>query len=97
MERVSAKTVRQKSEQDRANAEAKARAAVKIDGRNRLKRAGVSPHVKTEQILYRCSLQKRGQLIRIADRLSIGQFEKVTLTQTLDLALDALEREQTRV
>jgi hypothetical protein len=94
MERVSATGIREKSEQDRGEIEARARAAVKVDGRQRLKRAGKSPYAKTEQILYRCSLQKRGQLIRIADKLSIGKLEKVTLTETLDKALDALEREE---
>jgi hypothetical protein len=40
-------------------------------------------------------MAKRLQLVRIADKLSIGK-EKVTFTETIDKALDALEREEDR-
>jgi hypothetical protein len=92
MERVNARGIREKSEHDRADAEARARAAVKVDGRARLKRAEKSS-TKTEKLLYRCSMAKRLQLVRIADKLSIGK-EKVTFTETLDRALDALEMQE---
>jgi hypothetical protein len=46
---------------------------------------------KTLQIIFRVTPEKKEQLTRLADALSAGKTVKVTYTETLERALDALE------
>ena len=69
----------------RDQAEAEVQAAAVPSGNARRKTG------RTNQILWRATDAKKEQLQRLADRLSIGQIEKVSYTTVMERALDALE------
>jgi hypothetical protein len=48
---------------------------------------------RTKAVLYRCTLERKQQLERLADRLSVGRpaDDRVSFTDTISYALDALE------
>jgi hypothetical protein len=79
--------LQRKSTRDRADAETKTQAGVEEDGRKRLRSD------KEKAILYRCTRQRREQLERLAETLSVGITigRKASFTDTIDAALDALE------
>lgn len=81
--------LQRKSTRDRAEAEAQSQAGIDEDARKRF----LSDKVKS--LLYRCTRERREQLVRLAEALSAGQTyrRKVSFTETIDAALDALERE----
>jgi hypothetical protein len=69
---------------NRAKAEAEAQNAF-YDGRKRLKTG------KTKPIIFRTTEEKRAQILRLADLLSLGQSKPVSITETIERAIDALE------
>ena len=71
--------------QDRSEAEATVQAAAIPSGTARRKKG------RSNQILWRATDAKKEQLQRLAERLSIGQIEKVSYTTVMERALDALE------
>jgi hypothetical protein len=79
--------LQRKSTRDRADAEARTHAGIEEDGRKRLRSD------KEKAILYRCTRERREQLKDLAEALSAGQTfgRKVSFTDTIDAALDALE------
>jgi hypothetical protein len=70
---------------NRAKAEAEAQNGLAYDGRRRLKVG------KDKAIIFRPTAQKRDQILRLADLLSAGKTKKVSITETLQMAVDALE------
>jgi hypothetical protein len=79
--------LQRKSTRDRADAEARTHAGIEEDGRKRLRSD------KEKAILYRCTRERREQITRLAETLSAGNTfgRKVSFTETMDAALDALE------
>ena len=69
---------------NRAKAETEAQNAF-YDGRKRLKTG------KTKPIIFRTTEEKRAQILRLADLLSLGQPRPVSITETIEMAIDALE------
>ena len=69
---------------NRAKAETEAQNAI-YDGRKRLKTG------KTRPIIFRTTEEKRAQILRLADLLSLGQSKPVSITETIERAIDALE------
>jgi predicted DNA-binding protein len=69
----------------RDEAEDKAQAAVKTDARGRLK---LGKHV---QIIFRVTPETKQKLLRLAETLSAGKATPISLTQTMEQAIDALE------
>jgi hypothetical protein len=85
MEKFDAATAKVRTRKEaRADAERKAQAGVELDGNARL-RLG-----KSKQVLYRCTEDDYARLIELAEALSAGKRKKVSITETIDLALDAL-------
>jgi hypothetical protein len=79
--------LRRKTTRDRGESELESQAGVEINGHERLRSN------KVKAILYRCTPERREQLTRLADRLSIETTfgRKMSFTETMDAALDALE------
>ena len=71
---------------DRAKAEAEAQNAI-YDGRKRLKSG------KNKAIIFRTTEEKRAQILRLADALSLDKSKPVSMAETIERAIDALERE----
>jgi hypothetical protein len=71
---------RQQAEADQAHASLG-------DGRAR-RRAG-----RSEQVIFRCTPEKRQQLVRIAEMMSVNKFDTVTFGEVFDRALDLIEAE----
>lgn len=71
----------------------KSRAAEEVDAMDGLRESGHSRRRmgKTTQIICRVTPEKRAQLFRLADLLSVGKPERISLTQTMEKALDVLE------
>jgi hypothetical protein len=69
----------------RDEAEARAQKAVEVDGRKRRKLG------KTTQIIFRVRPEKKQQLVRLAEALSAGKAIPISMTETMEQALDALE------
>ncbi|MFY9876163.1 MAG: hypothetical protein WB610_08935 [Rhodomicrobium sp.] len=80
-------TLQRKSTRDRADAEARTQAGIDEDGRKRFRSD------KEKALLYRCTRERREQITRLAEALSAGNTfgRKVSFTETMDMALDALE------
>ena len=55
------------------------------DGRKRLKTG------KDKAIIFRTTEAKREQLLRLADALSLGRSRPVSMAETIEQAIDALE------
>ncbi|MGA7329724.1 MAG: hypothetical protein WBX25_35900 [Rhodomicrobium sp.] len=70
---------------NRAKSEAEAQNGLAYDGRRRLKVG------KDKPMIFRTTAQKRDQILRLADLLSAGKPKKVSITETIELAIDALE------
>ena len=79
--------LQRKTTRDRGDSELESQAGVEVNGHERLRSD------KVKAILYRCTRERREQLTRLADRLSIETTfgRKVSFTETMDAALDALE------
>ena len=78
----------QPSSQRGSRDEAEARAldgVEKTDARHRRKLG------KTTQIIFRVRPEKKRQLVRLAEVLSAGKAVPVSLTETMEQAIDALE------
>jgi len=71
---------------DRSAVETQRQAAVLGDRKPRKKRIG-----KTVPITFRTTPQKKAQILRLAERLSVDADAIVSLTETFEEALDALE------
>ena len=69
---------------NRAKAEAEAQNAF-YDGRKRLKTG------KTKAIIFRTTEEKRAQILRLADALGLGQPKPISIAETIEKAIDALE------
>jgi hypothetical protein len=82
-------TLKPRTTRDRAKVEDDARAGIDQDGRERLRSN------KVKAILYRCTPDRRKQITELAEMLSEKHnlSRKINFTETMDAALDALERE----
>lgn len=69
---------------DRAKAETEAQNTL-YDGRKRLKTG------KTRPIIFRTTEEKRAQILRLADVLSLGKRKNVSITETIEMAIEALD------
>jgi hypothetical protein len=69
----------------RGRDEIEAQVGVVPNGHARLKSG------RTHQIIWRATDERKRQLQRLAEFLSIGQLQPVTYTLTMERALDALE------
>lgn len=69
---------------DRAKAEVEAQNAL-YDGRKRHKSG------KTKAIIFRTTEEKRAQILRLADALSLGKPKPVSIAETIEMAIDALD------
>ena len=69
---------------NRDKAESEAQNAI-YDGRKRLKTG------KTKPIIFRTTKEKRAQILRLADVLSLGKSKPVSITETIEMAIDALD------
>jgi hypothetical protein len=56
------------------------------DRKPRRKRIG-----KTVPITFRTTPQKKHQILRLADRLSLSEDASVSITETIEMAIDVLE------
>ena len=70
----------------REKAEVDAHNALQYDARSRL-RVG-----KTKAMIFRCTEEKRAQILRLADALSAGKQKPVSIAETIEMAIDALEQ-----
>jgi len=77
-------SLQRKSVRDRALAEAETQANLLPNGHARLRSD------KITAILYRCTRERKERLHEMAEFLSAGG-RKITYTETLDAAMDALE------
>ena len=79
--------LQRKSTRDRVESELETQAGVEVNGHARLRSD------KVKAILYRCTRDRKEQLTRLAERLSIENTfgRKVSFTETMDAALDALD------
>ena len=69
---------------NRAKAEADVQNAV-YDGRKRFKTG------KTKPIIFRTTEEKRAQILRLADALGAGKTKPVSMTEVIEMGIDALE------
>jgi len=74
-----------KQSRGRAEAEDEAQNAL-YDGRKRFKSVG-----KTKAIIFRTTEEKRAQILRLADALGLGQPKPISIAETIEKAIDALE------
>ena len=84
---INMETLEKRPVKSRRDAEAEARRGVDKDGVKRLRSD------KVGQFLYRCTAEKKEQLIRLANALNAGKTHGRTTsyTDTIDIALDTLE------
>jgi hypothetical protein len=82
-------TLQRRTTRDRAKLEEATQAGIDQDGRKRLRSD------KVKALLYRCTQDRREQLTRLAEILTeqAKLSRKVSFTETMDAAIDALERE----
>jgi hypothetical protein len=82
-------TLQRRTTRDRVRVEKDTQAGLDQDGRARLRSD------KVKALLYRCTQERRDQLTRLAEILTERHklSRKVSFTETVDAALDALERE----
>jgi hypothetical protein len=85
MAKISLAEAEETAKASRAKAEEEAQAAA-YDGRKRRQRTST----KSVAIIIRCTPAKRAQLLAVADRLD------TSIAQTVERAIDALERELNR-
>ena len=85
MARINLTSAEEAAKAKRAKAEEAAQGAA-YDGRKRRPRTST----KSAAVIFRCTPTKRAQLLELADRL------ETSIAQTMERALDALERELNR-
>jgi hypothetical protein len=89
MKGLDVSTLQRRTTRDRAKLEEDTQAGLDEDARKRLRSD------KVKAILYRCTRERREQIKRLAEILDERSklSRKVSFTETMDAALDALERE----
>lgn len=79
------KNLERASQRDRRDTEKDAQAGLEVDARKRLRSGKVKP------LFLRQTAEGRERIMRLAEALSAGKNSPVTLAETVELALDALE------